>query len=616
VSTARRSLIRRVLLMALVYLTASTLTEALAQTPSHRTVLAIQWGPEDFPPTAAVNEAIQKSLRSDPAIPIDYFVEHLDSDVFAPEVASRSLAGYIREKYRGRAIDVVIAIADPALRFVLDYRNELFAGVPIVYSGVSVPADATGHAIAGLTGVLRGVAYGETLKVALALHPLTEHVFVVARSPDSRVIDAVKTEFNNVIDGVRVTFVDEPTIPQLIDVVRSVPQRSLIIYIFYSGVRPITQGDVEIAGLVASAAAVPVYGTNERYIGEGVVGGVVRGTRETAARVGELALEILRGVPIETLPIEQARLVPTFDWRQLRRWGVDESSIRPGSSIHFRAATIWEQYRAYIVATIIIVISQSLLIAGLVVQRARRRRVEVTLRSSIERSRLLAVNLINADEATRAAVARDLHDGVCQELIGVSMSVASLKRSSGRIQDAETQRALMMLHEETRTVCETLRHLSHELHPTMLPLVGLASALKAHCAEFQQRQDTEVEFRSNGDLGGLRPDVVVCLFRIAQEAMRNASVHGAAKRLTVALDQVQTHVELLVADDGRGFDVDAIQRANIGLGLVSMQERARGVGATVAITSTPGQGTTIRVRAPIRSDVNNAATRRDLASTV
>ena len=91
---------------------------------------------------------------------------------------------------------------------------------------------------------------------------------------------------------------------------------------------------------------------------------------------------------------------------------------------------------------------------------------------------------------------------------------------------------------------------------------------------------------------------MVCLFRIAQEALRNAVVHGDAKRVAVSLARSGDHVELTVTDDGSGFDVEAVRRASSGLGLVSMEERARAVGADVEIVSGVRQGTTIRVRGP------------------
>ena len=557
-------------------------------------MLAINWGPEDYPSTPLVHASIQRGLRSDAGVPIDYFVEYLETDAFPAGDASRALAGYIRQKYRNRRIDVVIAIADPALRFVLDYRDELFPGVPIVYSGIDVPGGGA-RVIPGLTAVLRGTAYAETLKLALALHPSTEQVFVIGRTPDPQVVDSVKAEFRDVSQRIRLTFLEETTVPLLVEAVRSVPPRSLIVYVFFSDLRPATMNDEEIARQVASAARVPVYGTNERYLGTGVVGGVLRGRSETGVRVGELAREILRGRRAEDLPIEQARLSPTFDWRQLRRWGLDESQLPRGSIVHFRTPTAWESYKPYVIAIIAVVSMQSLLIAGLVVQRARRRRVEATLRASYERTRLLAGRLIDAEEATRADIARDLHDGVCQDLVGVSMAAASLRRSSGQIQDAQIQLALSMLHDDTRRVGETLRRLSHDLHPATLQLIGLASALKTHCAEVEQRHGVRVQCRCDGDFGGVRPDIVVCLFRIAQESLRNAVIHGNATELQVSLERTGEHLELAVIDDGCGFDVDAVRRTSTGIGLVSMEERARAVGATVHIASGIGQGTTVLV---------------------
>jgi signal transduction histidine kinase len=581
-----------------------------AQERPRRTVLAIQWGPEDFPITPLVNEGIQKGLRSDPGIEIDYFVEHLETEGFSAAAASRTLAGYIRQKYEGRRLDVVIAVADPALRFVLDHRAALFPGVPIVYSGVAFPVDGEGARIDGLTAVLRGAAYVETLKLALAVHPSTERVFVVARSPDPQVIEAIKAEFGGFAGTPGLTFVDEPSVSRLMDVVRAIPPRSVIVYIFYSDSTTPGMDSETVARLVAANASVPVYGTNERYVGSGVVGGVVRSMGETGVRLGELSLQILRGAAPADLPIEHARLVPTFDWRQLQRWGVDASRLPAASIIQFRMLTPWESYKPYIVGTIGVVVAQLVLIAGLVVQRARRRRAErtieareATLRSSYERSRLLAGQLIKAEEATRAGIARDLHDGVCQDLIGLSMAAASLKRSSGRIQDEQSQRALAMLHDETRSVCETLRRLSHDLHPATLQFVGLASALKAHCAEVEQRHDVHVRFEAAGDARNVRPELVVCLFRIAQESMRNAIVHGAARRLAVSLERTGEDIELTVTDEGRGFDVESMRRTSHGLGLVSMEERARGVGATVYVMSRVGQGTTIRVRGPVGPSV-------------
>jgi len=105
-----------------------------------------------------------------------------------------------------------------------------------------------------------------------------------------------------------------------------------------------------------------------------------------------------------------------------------------------------------------------------------------------------------------------------------------------------------------------------------------------------------VSFTADGDLAGVRPDVAVGLFRIAQESLRNGIIHGAARRLTVSLARTGDEVELTVTDDGRGFDLEAARSGGRGLGLVSIEERAHAFGGHVHIVTELEQGTTIRVR--------------------
>jgi signal transduction histidine kinase len=607
---------RRLIIVGLACLGIAANQQSIAaQAAAPHTVLAIHWGPPDFPTTPLVNDAIKEALSSHD-VPIDYFTEYLESDRVPAAEASQALAEYIRAKYRGRRIDVVFAVADPVLRFAIDHRRELFPDAGVVFSGVVSPTDQERSSDAGVTGVLRGTAYGETLKIALDLHPDTEQVFVVARNRDNATIGSVRNELRGFSERVKLTYMDQPTLSDLVSAVKALPPRSLVLFIWYLPDDPgFIPNSAQVVEQLARVSPVPIYGTNERYVGSGVVAGVVRGARETGVRMGEMALQIINGTPARDIPFERARLIPTFDWRQIRRWGIDPSRLPDNTNILFRTPTAWESYRSYIVATVIVVAAQLLLITGLLTQRAQRRRAEeatrtseATLRTSYERIRLLAGGLINAQEAARAGVARDLHDDVCQGLAGVSMTISSIKSSWGNVQDPAIQDALSKLYDDTMIVFQAIRRVSHDLHPATLRLLGLGVALKAHCAEISKRHGVQVSFKADVDLGTLPFTTAVCLFRIAQESVRNAIVHGEALRLAVSVGRLGEDVVLTVSDDGRGFDLDAVRKRGSGLGLVSMEERAHVAGGDVEIVTGLRQGTTIRVRCPVREDAGMMAT--------
>jgi len=590
-----------------------------------RTVLTVHWGAENFPATPLVDQAIRQALFARRDIPIDYFSEYLESDLFSPVDAEIALRDSIARKFRGRRIDVVIAIGDPALRFVLDHRAGLFPGAPLVYSGLWTPQENERVDGAGITGVTRGSAYGETVRLALRLHPDTNRVFIVAKGSDPRNLDLVRAQLGAESRNVQLEYIAQPTVRELLATVRDLPPRSVIVYIWHSQevAGHLIYPD-EVARLVGEVAPVPVYGTNDLYVGAGIVGGVMRDTAEAGRRVGEMARRILAGTPAQAIPIEAARLRPVFDWRQTRRWRIDPSWLPTDAIVRFRTPTLWETHPREIVGTVVVLASQSLLIAGLLTQRARRRRAEEVIRTSeaahrsaYQRIRQLTAHLITAQESARGSIARDLHDGICQELVGVTMAVNSLKRVPGSVQDPETQRTLAAVERQALHVVESVRRLSHELHPASLQLVGLVAALRAHCVEVERRHDVQVDFQAQGDFTHVSGATALCLFRILQEALRNGAVHGGARRIaaSMALNERGDQVELIVWDDGQGFDWDTVRGTGGGLGLVSMEERAYAIGGELHILTRPGRGTTIRVRVPASANPEKAVAAQDKKRT-
>jgi signal transduction histidine kinase len=568
-------------------------------------VLTIHSGPSDHPANPVLDAGIRQGLQTGAGSPIEYFAEYLDFDRFSEVETTAAFSDYIARKYRGHKIHLVIASTNGGAQFALDQRARLFPHAPVVVAGAGLILDSNRALGAGITGVRVGRAYAETLKLALALHPATTQVHVIALSPSKGSVESVHHELRPLATRVRLNYIQADSMNALLRAVSAIPRGDLILYIWFHQAGPGHLVDPrEPARRVSEASRVPVYGVSDVLVGAGIVGGLVRDTRGTGMRAGQMARRILEGSEPRDIPIEDAPLVPIFDWRQLQRWGIEAARLPSDADIRFRMPTPWEVHGRLILAGGIVVAGQLALIAALLTQSAKRRRAErairdreASLRVSYARIRRLAGGLINAQEAARVEIARDLHDDVCQDLVGVSMGIGALA-SSGRRDRAVTQQEFIRLQEWALALADRLRLLSHELHPATLQLLGLAAALKTHCSEVQKRHRVQVVFASSGDLGGLQSDAALGLFRIAQEALRNAAVHGAAHQIRVTLSRQGDCIELAVLDDGRGFDVESVARLGHGLGLVSIEERAHLARGDAAIVSRRGRGTAVVVRVP------------------
>jgi PAS domain S-box-containing protein len=226
-----------------------------------------------------------------------------------------------------------------------------------------------------------------------------------------------------------------------------------------------------------------------------------------------------------------------------------------------------------------------------------------TVQDITERKRaeevLSSVNgrLIEAQEAERARIARDLHDDIGQRLALLAVGLAHVK---ALLPDspAEAPASLDALQKQTAEIIADVQALSHELHPPRLLHLGVLAAMRGFCEELARQESVGIDFHSEEVPENVAPDVSLCLFRVLQEAMHNALRHSQVRNFRVRLRGTGDSVDLTVRDDGVGFDVDAANRGR-GLGLTSMKERLKLVGGELSIESHATEGTTVLARAPL-----------------
>ena len=202
----------------------------------------------------------------------------------------------------------------------------------------------------------------------------------------------------------------------------------------------------------------------------------------------------------------------------------------------------------------------------------------------------MAGRLIAAQEVERARLARDLHDDVSQQLAALSITLSGLKRHVKAPRGTDLEAEVAMLQERTDALAESVRRLSHDLHPDVLRHAGLAASLAAYCSGLvSPSHGLTVTCRAQGDFDAIGHDAALCLYRIAQEALHNVVKHAEARHAEVVLVRTPDGAELTVSDDGKGFDIQ-VRTTGTGLGLVSITERARLAGGTVSIVTALNEG--------------------------
>jgi signal transduction histidine kinase len=577
----------------------------LAAAADAKAILVLHTYGYDSPFRIPFDGAFMRAVRDAADLKIDVYIETINTNHLRGDVQAQRTRRYLRERYADTPIAVVAAVYDPALAFLLDARDPLFPAVPAVAVLTSQPQLWPER----VSIIWSGATFGENAALALRLHPQARQIALVDAALRSTSSDALyelaRTQVESAAPTTPLIELRNLPLDELLARVSVLPAETpILVGRLLIGPRgaPIATGDA--IRELARVAPGPVYINNsDQYIGLGAIGGIVISAEGEGTGLANLALRIARDASLRVPPVK-AVPVAIFDWRQLRRRGIDESRLPPGSIVRFRELSAWEQYRLYILTATIVLGLQSVLITGLVIQRARRRRTELALRESeaelrrsSERNQDLAGRLITAQEAERSRIARDLHDDVSQQIAGLAIMLSGLKRSL-LLPTQRVSETLATLQDRTTSLADTLRHLSHELHPGLLRHAGLIAALKQHCAEAEKHHHLTVTFKATDTLGDIDADTALCLYRVAQEALSNVIKHAHAGTAVVELKRTTGEVVLEIIDDGIGFV--ASDGGASGLGLRSMEERVRLSRGTIRVDSRPGHGTSLLVRLPCR----------------
>ncbi len=286
----------------------------------------------------------------------------------------QDMAEFLQKKYARRKVDLIIAHLAPALDFALKHREEIFPGAPVVFCAVEEREVKARALPPDVIGVPIKVDLAGTLDLALRLHPDTRHVFVV---PGKAGYDAywegeARRTFRPYEERVEVVYLTGLPMDDLLGRVSRLPEDSIVYYlhVFQDG-----DGKMfipsEVAELVAARANAPVYSHVGSYVGRGIVGGRVFSFETSGKAAAGLGLRLLAGDRPEDISVPEAsENADVFDWRQLRKWGVGEGALPPGSDVRYVEPGFWDLYHWHVIAVVSLCVVEALLIARLLVQRA------------------------------------------------------------------------------------------------------------------------------------------------------------------------------------------------------------------------------------------------------
>ena len=224
--------------------------------------------------------------------------------------------------------------------------------------------------------------------------------------------------------------------------------------------------------------------------------------------------------------------------------------------------------------------------------------IDITARKEAEEAAHdLSGRLIQAQEEEQTRLACELHDDLSQSLALLSIELEMFGQSPpaavGQISDRMRE-----LSAQVKQLSSEVHRISHELHPAKLEQLGLVAALRGFCKDLAMAHELAIEFADSSLPHEISKDTALSLYRIAQEALHNVVKHSGATAARVQLDMEGGELGLTIADDGVGFNTEAM-RTNGSLGLISMSERARFIHGRLFVESHAGKGTRIKVCVPV-----------------
>lgn len=581
-----------------------------------KSVLLLQQDDQSWPAYQTFLSGFRATLARDFGSEVVIHVENLDLTRF-PEPAYRdALRRWFLTKYQAAPIDVIVALGPAALRFTFTAREGLWQSVPVVFAGGTEETAELARADANASGSVLRVDTGKTLALAGALVPGAKTLVLVGdRDSRSGYHQGVERVFEEARRRFQVIDLRGLAMADLLARIAALPAGSFVHCSVFSrdgnGQRFVPR---EALVRIAAVSPVPVFGEFDSYFGDGIVGGQVVDTAAFGSHIARRVEAILRGEEKSAFGHDAPALSKSVvDWRQLKRWGIDESLVPAGVEVRFRAPSAWEEHRGLVLGALAAILLQMLLIGGLLRERRQRRLAEAEARARL--TELARANRIAAAGEMGASIAHDLG----QPLAAIQSNVESIELllEAGPPGIAEARAALADVRRDNQRAADVIARLralfrKSESRPERVDLAPLVRDVAHLAAGLANRKKIALETAVSPDLPAVWADAVQ-LQQVFVNLVNNAFdaiPDGAPRRQVVisARPHASGGVRLSVSDSGSGIAPGERARvlepfyttksAGTGVGLAIVRRIVEAHGGTLTIGDSPLGGAEVAFTLP------------------
>ena len=437
------------------FLTSVALSAAAVAQPK-RVLMLHSFGP-DFGDEYA--EDLRAELDGELEGDVEIYESWLVSARFSSSDEDAPFASYLSALFADHPLDLIISIGAPAASFVQRYRQPLFAATPVLLTDVDVRGVSAARLTENDAAVPLTIDFTALVDSILRILPNTDSLYVViGNSPtEKQRIQEIGESLRPVSNRLKVIWLNGLPFDDLLKRVASLPPHSAILFALVS---PDVVGvpkdeDAALAALHAVANA-PMFNYLDTYFGKGVVGGPMINGKDFVHRAAGAAVRILHGERPSDIKVSPVRFTsPEFDWRELKRWNIQQSDLPPGSAVRFRQLDAWEQYRTEIAAVAAFILVQTILIVSLLYERRRRKHAEIESHQRL--SELARMNRLSAVGELSASIAHEL----LQPLTGIlaNTETAEIVAGSAKPDLAELREILVDIRRDEDRASEVIRRL-------------------------------------------------------------------------------------------------------------------------------------------------------------